>query len=56
MSDATFPAFLNELGEELFGAQWLWLRPHVALWVQQNPERVAWLRKRLQQRLREGTL
>jgi hypothetical protein len=50
------PAFLDELGEELFGTQWLWLRPHVAAWVQRNPERVEWLRRRLRERILEGSL
>lgn len=43
-----FEQFLNDLGEEVFGVQWVFIRPHVERWVRDNPERVAWLKKRLQ--------
>jgi hypothetical protein len=55
MSDG-FDAFLNELGEEIFGVQWVLYRPAVARWTATNPERVLWLRRRLYQLAREGTL
>ncbi|MHB8633018.1 MAG: hypothetical protein ACYDBQ_03490 [Thermoplasmatota archaeon] len=46
MRDA-FTRFLDELGEELFGAQWAFYRPHVQRWAATNPERVAWLEARM---------
>lgn len=46
MSDP-FVAFVHELGEELFGAQYVWMRAHVEQWASVNPERVAWLEHRL---------
>lgn len=46
MTDA-FTHFLNDVGEEVFGVQWVFMRPHVERWLQSNPERVAWLTKRL---------
>jgi hypothetical protein len=46
MSDP-FVGILHELGEELFGVQYLWMRPHVERWAATNPERVAWLERRL---------
>jgi hypothetical protein len=45
MSD--FAGFLDELGEELFGAQWPFYRPALMRWVDANPERVAWLEGRM---------
>ena len=46
MPDA-FLGILHELGEELFGVQYVWMRPHVERWANNNPERVAWLERRL---------
>lgn len=51
-----FLSTLDEVGEEVFGVQWLAFRPFVARWVDANPERVAWLRHRLQERAAEGRL
>ena len=45
---SAFERFLNELGEEVFGVQWVFIRPHVERWLRDNPERVQWLTKRLQ--------
>lgn len=42
-----FGRFLDELGEELFGVQWVFFRPQVARWAQANPERIAWLEGRM---------
>lgn len=55
MPDA-FQATLDELGEEIFGMAWLAYRPLVARWVSSNPERVAWLCRRIRQRVRAGAL
>jgi hypothetical protein len=46
MPDA-FVGILHELGEELFGVQYVWMRPHVERWAANNPERVQWLERRL---------
>jgi hypothetical protein len=40
-------AFLDEVGEEVFGLQWVFIKPHVARWLDTNPERLAWLESRL---------
>ena len=42
-----FIAVVHELGEELFGVQYVWMRAHVERWAATNPERVAWLEQRL---------
>ncbi len=42
-----FIAVIHELGEELFGVQYVWMRGHVERWAATNPERVAWLEHRL---------
>lgn len=46
-----FLAVLHELGEELFGTQYLWMRPHVEAWAKANPTRIAWLERRLRETL-----
>ena len=51
-----FQTTLDELGEEIFGLQWLCFRPVVAAWVVRNPDRVDWLCRRIRQRVREGRL
>jgi hypothetical protein len=51
-----FTQVLDDVGEEVFGLQWLAFRPLVARWVEDNPERVAWLRHRLRQHVEEGRL
>jgi hypothetical protein len=43
----TMEAFLNELGEELLGLQWVWMRPHIEHWLHKYPEKAAWLDHRL---------
>lgn len=52
----SFPDIINELGEEILGAQWLIFKPHVVRWLAANPERVQWLTQRLQLLVREGKL
>lgn len=42
-----FVALVHELGEELFGVQYVWMRAHVEQWASENPERVTWLEQRL---------
>ena len=44
---ADFTAFLDEVGEELFGVQWVFFRPQVQRWALTNPERMAWLEARM---------
>jgi hypothetical protein len=45
MSD--FEAFVEELGEEVLGTQWLAFRGVVRAWAERNPERVAWMECRI---------
>jgi hypothetical protein len=40
-------AFLDELGEELLGAQWVYLKPILTRWLDNHPERIPWLESRI---------
>lgn len=46
-----FLTVLHELGEELFGVQYVWMRRHVEAWANANPERIQWLEHRLRNHL-----
>lgn len=56
MTIDAFEAVVHELGEELLGFKWLLVRGRVHAWIEENPERVAWLRRRLRRLAREGRL
>lgn len=47
---------LDELGQEIFGVQWLAFRPYVAAWVERNPDKAEAITRRLRQRVMEGRL
>jgi hypothetical protein len=53
---AFFHDIVDEMGEEILGAQWPFFRPHVSRWIAANPERVVWLCHRIRQLMREGKL
>jgi hypothetical protein len=48
-----FLRLLDDLGEELLGAQWVLVRSHVEAWAKVNPERLAWLEARVRAYARE---
>jgi hypothetical protein len=47
---------VEELGEEALGLRWLAVRRLVLRWIENNPERVRWLCRRVRRLVREGRI